>query len=85
MSLDDKESFEEGRNAGFYRMYEIVTEAINNLRNSIDDVWMIEYEDMRSEYGDQNKLKFASNALIYLENIIEDKVLRENDERTDVL
>lgn len=85
MSLDDKESFEEGRNAGFYRMYEIVTEAIRNLRNSIDDVWSIEYDDIRSQYGDQKKLKFASDTLTYLENIIEDKVLRENDERTDVL
>ena len=70
------DGFHEGQLDGYYECYDLATEVIRKLRNSLEEVWSIEQEDSSypPKQNDQvTKLMFAINTLVHLEEMFQDK------------
>lgn len=68
-------SFYDGQLDGFYECHDITTEVIRKLRNSLEEVWSIELEspNPKTEVSTPDKLMFAINTLVHLEEVFQDK------------
>lgn len=68
-------SFYDGQLDGFYECHDITTEVIRKLRNSLEEVWSIEQCDVYAVKNNsyQEKLNFAINTLVHLEEMFQDK------------
>jgi len=67
----ENEAYENGTKTGFYQSYEMFDRVIKKLRNSIEDVWSIEMQASRDNLHNIERLEFAINTLVQLEDMIE--------------
>lgn len=69
------EGFHQGQLDGFYECHDITTDAIQGLRKSLEEVWSIESEmfEAKAEITQQDKILFAINTLVHLEELFQDK------------
>ena len=69
------DGFHEGQLDGYYECYDLATEVIRKLRNSLEEVWTIEMEhpNPKKEVNTTEKLTFAINTLVHLEEMFQDK------------
>lgn len=67
----ENEAYENGTKTGFYQSYEMFDRVIKKLRNSIEDVWSIEMQASRDNLHNIERLEFAINTLVQLEDMME--------------
>ena len=67
----EHEAFENGMKVGRHEYYEMFDRVIKKLRNSIENVWSIEMQASRDNLHNIERLEFAINALVQLEDMIE--------------
>lgn len=69
------EGFHEGQLQGYYECHDLTTEVIGKLRRSLEEVWSIELEspNLKTEVSTPDKLMFAINTLVHLEELFQDK------------
>jgi uncharacterized protein YqeY len=76
----ENEAYENGMSVGRHDHYEMFDRVVKKLRNSIEDVWSIEMQASRDNLHNIERLEFAINTLVQLEDMME----AETYERTDL-
>ena len=75
--------FFRGKQQGLFEAYELVYDSFKEIRQSLDNVWMIldEADSLDTFSQDQkDRISFANNTLFVLRNIFEDKYYEKIEE-----
>jgi hypothetical protein len=73
---DEYDAYREGRMSGMFEAYDIFTDAISKIRDSLDNVWMIHDQgDLLNKSSEEHKAKlsFAMSTLFILRETFEDE------------
>jgi len=77
----ENEAYENGTKTGFYQSYEMFDRFVKRLRNSLEDVWSIEMQASRDNLHNIERLEFAINTLVQLEDMMEAETCERQDLR----